>query len=101
MYSSLQPSFSKSENAVSKRLWTYCDDERESTKRDWLASFAKSGDFPFLAISRMTLEEKSREMVASWLESIAFPTVVMRFTEVRLADSKPTHYYFLPETWPG
>jgi hypothetical protein len=27
------------------------DAERELSKRDWLASLAKSGDFPFLAIS--------------------------------------------------
>lgn len=47
----------------------------------------------------MTLEEKSLEMVASWLESITFPTVVVRFTAVRLTDSKLTHHNFLPETW--
>jgi len=51
---------------VSNRLWTRWDDEYEVAKRDWFANLAKRGDFPFLAISRMTLDEKSRDIADNW-----------------------------------
>src|SRR5438552_2689260 len=65
MYSCLYPSRFRSENAASKRLQTRPEAGSELPKRDCFASLAKSGDFPFRAISRITLEEKSREIASS------------------------------------
>src|SRR6266496_4358616 len=64
MYSCLKPSRFRREKAASKRLDTCSCDERPS-KCDSRASLAKRGDFPFLAISRITLDENSLHAAAN------------------------------------
>src|ERR1035437_3591012 len=65
MYSSRYPSCSRNAKALSNKVRTCCSFVRASTSSDLRANLAKSGDFPFRASSRMTLDEKSLEIAAS------------------------------------
>jgi hypothetical protein len=65
MYSSLQPSRLSNEKAASKTADTRWDLDIDVDSRDSLTSLVKSGDLPLRAISRITLDENIREIVAN------------------------------------